>query len=183
MRIVAGKFKSRLIKAPQGQNTGPTSDRVKESLFNILGSKVYNAICLDLFAGSGNLGLEALSRNAKKCIFVDHDLQAIRTIKENIAALQVNDQTKVLYMDYQKALRLLKEPFDLIFLDPPYRYSVLDDILKTLEEKNLLSDDAIIVYESAMHTNIDPDCYLGYEIKKYQYGDTILNLLQKKKEI
>ena len=86
-------------------------------------------------------------------------------------------------MDYQKALRLLKEPFDLIFLDPPYRYSVLDDILKTLEEKNLLSDDAIIVYESAMHTNIDPDCYLGYEIKKYQYGDTILNLLQKKKEI
>ncbi len=183
MRIVAGKFKSRLIKAPQGQNTRPTSDRVKESLFNILGSKVYNAICLDLFAGSGNLGLEALSRNAKKCIFVDHDLQAIRTIKENIVALQVNDQTKVLYMDYQKALRLLKEPFDLIFLDPPYRYSVLDDILKTLEEKNLLSDDAIIVYESAMHTNIDPDYYLGYELKKYQYGDTILNLLQKKKEI
>ncbi len=179
MRIVAGKLKSRQIQAPKGKNTRPTSDRVKESLFNILGMSVCDAHCLDLSARSGNLGIEALSRGAKSCVFVDVDKEAIQTIQNNIKTLQLQADSQIIHADYRQALKRFQTPFDLIFLDPPYRYTIIEELLDEIETKKLLTEKGIIVYESDVDKQIQMDFLRGYQIKKYQYGDTILNIFKK----
>ena len=177
MRIISGKYKSRVIKAPKGQNTRPTSDRVKESIFNILQDKVITANCLDLFAGSGNLGIEALSRQANFCVFVDHDKNAIQVIRENINQLELNKQSKILFLDYKVALKKIDLVFDLIFLDPPYRYEIIFDILKIINERKLLHEKGIVIYESNHENQIKEEQIFDFKVKKYQYGDTIVNIL------
>lgn len=184
MRIVAGIYKSRPIKAPKGDTTRPTSDKVKESMFNIIQHKVYHAKCLDLFAGSGNLGLEALSRGADCCYFVDENVQAIRIVKENIEALKIQEQTKVFHMDYLKALYKFNQPFDIIFLDPPYRYQIIEKIVDVIEKKKLLNEYGLILYESNLENQVgDHQFDEKYQLKKYKYGQTMLNVLLKNENV
>lgn len=180
MRIVGGKFRSRVIKAPNGMNTRPTSDKVKESMFNIINQKIFNAKCLDLFAGSGNLGLEAISRGANYVYFVDHNKNSINIIKENIKTLNVESQCKVFPLDYLVALKNINDCFDIIFLDPPYRYDILNNILKIVEEKNMINEFSIIIYESDKEHQLNDGNFINYTLKKYIYGDTVLNFLTKK---
>ena len=124
MRIIAGKARGRQIEAPEGRNTRPTLDRVRENLFNILQMRIRGASVLDLFAGSGALSLEAISRGAEKAVLCDNDRSANRIQHRNAEALGFSGQTEILLSDWKKAVRLLSdrgETFDLIFLDPPYR--------------------------------------------------------------
>lgn len=179
MRIVAGKFRSRILKAPEGDNTRPSSDKTRESIFNIIAPYVYDANVLDIFAGSGALGIEAISRNAKKATFIDKDLNAINIIKENIKNLKIEDQCEVINDDYTSITSLKGNKYDVILLDPPYKLVVFEEILALIENNNLLSENGVIVYESneanSLKNQID-----GYILKTKKYGIAYVNILFKK---
>ena len=154
MRIIAGSLRSRRLKAPEGVDTRPTLDRVKESLFSILQHRVVSARVLDLYAGSGARSLEALSRGADSAVLVDCAPRACQAIRENIEALGCGDKAKLLRMRDTAALSRLAEEqrqFDLIFLDPPYRMDAAP-ICALIAEKGLLSGDGVIVVEHSRET-------------------------------
>ncbi len=151
LRIIAGKYRHLIIEAPETINTRPTTDRVREALMSALGDSITNAIVLDLFSGSGALGLEALSRGAKKTYFCDNAKLAINTIKKNIVSLKI-DNAEVIMLDYKAALERLKNEnirFDIVFLDPPYKMKeVYEYVRNYLLDNNMLSTNAILVEES-----------------------------------
>ena len=154
MRIIAGEFRSRRLKAPEGMDTRPTADRVKEALFSILGSRVISARVLDLYAGSGALALEALSRGAKSAVLVDCGARACPVIQENIDALGCGGRAKLLRMKDTAAIAALAKQgaaFDLIFLDPPYRMDTAP-VCAALIREGLLSEGGLIVAEHARET-------------------------------
>ena len=135
MRIIAGEARGRQIIAPEGRNTRPTLDRVRENIFNMLQADVPGSRVLDLFAGSGALSLEAISRGAESAILVDSDRKAHMVQKRNIETLRYTERTRVLLCDWKKAVRILQEEgqkFDLIFLDPPYCMTDLNDVFTSL---------------------------------------------------
>lgn len=149
MRIIAGEMRSRRLKAPEGMDTRPTADRVKEALFSILSARLYGARVLDLYAGSGALALEALSRGAQSAVLVDCAGKACQAIRENIAALQCADRAQLLRMKDAAALTALcksGDAFDIVFLDPPYRMDTAP-VCAALADKGLLKRDGVIVVE------------------------------------
>ena len=150
MRIISGLFKGRNIKGYDIEGTRPTMDRVKESMFAMIQNNLKDSICLDLFCGSGNLGIEAISNGAKLCYFVDNNIKAIKTVEENIKNLNIKNNTKLLNYDYKKSLKYFNETntkFDIIFVDPPYDHHVIEKIIKYVDEYNLLNDDGLLVLE------------------------------------
>ena len=180
MKIISGKYKGRNLDGFDIVGTRPTMDRVKESLFATIQNYVDDSIVLDLFSGSGNLGLEALSEGAKFAYLVDHNHKAIKTINKNISTIGITD-TEVLNMDYKKALNYFNDKnikFDLIFLDPPYNTNYIEESLNLIAEFDLLNSDGLIVCES---DNLDriiyPDMYKAVKDKKY--GDKYIVLLKK----
>ena len=147
MRIISGICRGRKLNTLEGDNTRPTADRVKESVFNILGTFVVDRNVLDLFAGSGNLGLEALSRGAASCVFVDSSKAAMRIIEKNIADCRFQDKSKTYLCEFRSAIsRFTKGEFDLIFLDPPYHKNLGIDALNLLSEA--VAEDAIVMLET-----------------------------------
>ena len=153
MRIIAGNERGRRIEAPEGLHTRPTLDRVRENLFNMLQGEVPESRVLDLFAGSGALALEALSRGAAFAVLADRDREAHRTEKRNIEALGFGDRTRTLMSEWEKTLETLRregECFDLVFLDPPYALTDLTDLTERL--KPLLAEDGWIVLEHRADT-------------------------------
>lgn len=180
MRIITGLAKGTRLKAPKGMDTRPTADRVKESMFNILGDIVVDAKVLDLFGGTGNLGLEALSRGAAKAIFIDQNQNSINAIKENINLCKLQGQALVYKMDSFVALgRLAREhyKFNLIFCDPPYNKGLVEKTLTKLEENEILEDEAIIVVEHSKHELITSD-FSNYEVRRSEkYGETIVSFI------
>jgi len=158
MRVISGKYKGLEIKGHDILGTRPTMDRVKESLFANIQQNVKNSICLDLFAGSGALGIEALSMGAKSCYFVDNNPKAIKTVEENIKNLNIKRNTKLLNYDYKKSLKYFNETntkFDLIFVDPPYDYHVIEKIIKYVDEYNLLNDNGLLILEFEKETLLE----------------------------
>ena len=148
MRIIACTARGRKIEAPEGKNTRPTLDRVRENLFNILQMKIRGSRILDLFAGSGALSIEALSRGAESATLVDSDRNANRIQKKNLESLGFAGQAEVMLRDWkQAAAELIRDgrQYDLVFLDPPYRMTDLRDVFTTLEK--LLADDGLVVLE------------------------------------
>ena len=149
MRIIAGEFGSRRIQTPSGIATRPTLDKTRESLFSILSGRLAGASVLDLFAGSGALGLEAISRGAAHADFCDKSRQAAMAIEQNISSLQVGTRTRLLHMDWSQALRNLageSARYDLIFLDPPY-LTDYDPILRGIADYGLLANDGLLIAE------------------------------------
>lgn len=149
MRIISGKNRGRQLKTLEGMNTRPTADRVKESLFNIIYAKVLDAKVLDLFAGSGALGLEAISRGAKSCVFVDSSKEAMAVIKKNIELCGAKDKAEIRNMDYELAMKkslAVNETFDLIFVDPPYGKDISENVLNKIEP--LLADSGTLIIET-----------------------------------
>lgn len=171
MRIIAGTARSRTIEAPKGRDTRPTLDRVRENLFNILQRRVYDARVLDLFAGSGALSLEAMSRGAAHAVLVDRDRQANQVEKLNVEKLGFSDKARILLMDWKQAVALLHGEgvtFDLVFLDPPYAMSDLREVMAEL--KPLLAEDALVIVEhEARVMPVTPDGYLMVDNRKYGY--------------
>ena len=177
MKIISGKYKGRVLKGFDITGTRPTMDRVKESLFGTIQSYVTGSVVLDLFAGSGNLGIEALSEGASFAYLVDSNSKAIKVIKENINNIGITD-IEVIHSDYKEALKSFNNKFDLIFLDPPYNTDYIEKSIKLIEDNNLLNDDGIIVCESdAIDKIIYSDVFK--KVKEKKYGDKYIVLLQK----
>lgn len=173
MRVISGKYKGKKIDGFDIEGTRPTMDRVKESIFGSIQNYVKDSICLDLFAGSGSLGIEALSNGAQSCYFVDNGNIAYKVLENNVDSI---DEEKHLYkMDYQKALQVFKEKnihFDIIFLDPPYALNLINDALKKIKEYSLLAENGIIICEYEQEKIItDFTC-----IKEKKYGSTYVSI-------
>lgn len=169
MRIIAGTARGRTIEAPKGRDTRPTLDRVRENLFNILQRKTWDAKVLDLFAGTGALSLESLSRGAAEAVLVDCDRAAHLCQKQNVQKLGFDGQTRILLMDWQQALRQLAgEKFDLVFLDPPYAMRDLTGVMAALVP--LLAEGATVIVEhEAQVMPSTADGYEMYDSRKYGY--------------
>ena len=173
MRIVGGKYRHRLIIYPDDmEHTRPTKDRIREAIFSALGD-ISNANALDLYAGSGAMGLEALSRGAKKCAFVDVSPIAIKTIKGNLDNLKITSEEYILIKDKDinalERFKTLNQKFDLVFLDPPYEHGQYQQIVDLLISKDLLSEHAVIVVEANRDVDLEN---IEYQKKKdYHYGE------------
>ncbi len=177
MRIISGKYKGKKLDGYDILGTRPTMDRVKESLFGMIQNNIKESICLDLFAGSGSLGLEALSNGCKKCYFIDNNKQVINILNKNIKSL--NDENSIiLNMDYIDALKYFKEnniTFDIIFLDPPYKLNLINNCLELIRDYNLLNDDGIIVCEYETEKIND----IFTLVKERKYGDKFIKIIAK----
>ena len=179
MRVISGKAKGIVLKTPDGMATRPTADRVKEALFSILQFDLPGTRVLDLFGGSGQLGIEALSRDAKSAVFVDEREDACKLIRENLKRSGFQTQGKVVRSDYMAYLRSCKEMFDIILLDPPYAEVFLENALKTITEIDILETGGIIVAERPVNKELPFD-FPGYvRSKDYKYGKTLLTLYRK----
>ncbi len=180
MRIISGESKGRKLVTPKRYSLRPTSDRVKESLFNILGTEVEGRVVLDLFAGTGNLGIEALSRGAKRVIFVEKGRQALRLIQTNIDQLGLGDRSEILPRDVNRAIGILNqrgECFDLILMDPPYEKGLIQRTLMKLSSHPVYHRDSILVIE---HDRREPLPHIldGWNLVRQQkIGDTLLSFL------
>jgi len=182
MRIIAGKFKGRGIKAACGNNTRPTTDKIKENMFNMMGQFFDGGRVLDLFAGSGNLGIEALSRGMDHAIFIDMNINAIKVIKENISKLKLQDQTEVYRNDAFRALHVLAKKevkFDLIFLDPPYGKVSITELLEKIVNHDLLNDDGLMMCEYGEGMTVRYDASILKEIRREVYGTIEILILEK----
>lgn len=168
MRIIAGIYRHRNIVFPSDKTTRPTKDRIREALFSSLGPSVVNAKVLDLFAGSGAYGIEALSRGASSCTFVDLEKEPIQCINKNISDLKI-DNALVVKSDYKEYLKTLSEnQFDLVLLDPPYAMDVCNEIVSYLIDNNIVSKSGIIVVETDKEFIIDETLFR--KVKKFKYG-------------
>ena len=172
MRVISGTLKGKNIEGYNINGTRPTMDRVKESVFSTIQDSIKNSVVLDLFAGSGQLGIEAISNGSKLCYFIDNNKEATNTIKKNIELLNIKDKSIVLNYDYKKSLNYFKDnniKFNIIFVDPPYDYDVLDKVISKILEYNLLEKKGILVIEHTKEIKGDyKDLYL-YKTKKYGY--------------
>ena len=170
MRVIAGKYKSRVLAEFAGEDVRPTSDRAKEALFNILSLKIYGARVLDLFAGSGALGIESWSRGAKEVVFNDCSKDSLAILKKNLTALKIpvnGEEAKLMQSDYLVALGQLKGEFDLIFIDPPYRLEYGRQALEAIAQKGLLSANGIAVYERDRAFEGEIEGLEKYDERKY----------------
>ncbi|MBQ2614994.1 MAG: 16S rRNA (guanine(966)-N(2))-methyltransferase RsmD [Clostridia bacterium] len=178
MRVISGLRRGLKLNAPQGVHTRPTTDRVKESVFNIIQFSFPAERVLDLFAGSGALGIEALSRGAKHCVFVDADMAAFRLVKENLRLARFEEQATVLNQQAERFLSSCNEGFDVIFLDPPYNQGFLKPILDTIVEKSLLNEDGILVIETELGGEEIPPTPFSVK-KSVAYGKTVITILKR----
>lgn len=176
MRVISGIARGRNLKAPRGLKTRPTTDRVKEALFNILGQTIPESSFLDLFAGSGAIGIEALSRGAEKVILVEKDTQALRAIKENLEKTGFSDKARVIPKDVYIALNTLQnEQYDYIFMDPPYLQEHEGKVLSIIDRLGLLKEKGIIVIESSKLDTLPPQMGRISLYREEKYGDTLLS--------
>ena len=189
MRVIAGVARSRRLKSVRGQQVRPTSDRVKESVFAIIGNKIVDARVLDLFAGTGNLGIEALSRGAKFAVFVDNDSRSIRVIKENLVSLGFIEIAEVVLGELPLALKKIKRSevrgqrseetkFDLVFLDPLYLKDYEIKTVQALVENELLNPKAVVVIEHHKKTELPEEIQHLKKVRQQKYGDTVVTFYQ-----
>ena len=179
MRVISGKARGINLKTPEGVLTRPTIDRVKEALFSIINFDIPTSSVLDLFGGTGQLGIEALSRGAKSAVFVDQREDACKLIKENLRRTKLEQDAKVVRMDYLDYLKRCKEKFDIIFLDPPYAEVFLENALKCITEIDILQSGGIIVAERPLGKDLPWD-FEGYtRSKDYKYGKVLLTIYRK----
>ena len=179
MRVITGTARGIQLKTPEGMVTRPTADRVKEAMFSIIHFDIPGADVLDLFGGTGQLGIEALSRGAKTAVFVDAGEAACRLIRENLKRTHLEGQGRVVRSDYQDYLTRCKEKFDIILLDPPYAEVFLENALKQITEIDILKQGGIIVAEHPLGKEL-PWEFQGFERSRdYKYGKTLLTIYRK----
>ena len=179
MRVITGKARGVVLNTPDGALTRPTSDRVKEALFSIIQFELPGASVLDLFGGTGQLGIEAISRGAKNAVFVDAREDACRLIKENLRRARFEKEGRVIRSDYLDYLKRSREKFNIILLDPPYAEEFLENSLKMITEIDILESGGIIVAERPMGKELPWD-FTGFtRSRDYKYGKTLLTLYRK----
>ena len=179
MRVITGTARGVQLKTPEGIQTRPTSDRVKEALFSIIQFDVPGKRVLDLFGGTGQLGIEALSRGAKSTVFVDAGEKACKLIRENLHRCKMDNNAQIIRANYLQYLQTCRDKFGLIFLDPPYAEVFLENALKKITEIDILESGGIIVAERPVGKDLPWD-FTGYSRSKdYKYGNTLLTLYRK----
>lgn len=176
MRIIAGKHRGRILAAFRGDAVRPTSDRVKESLFEILTPRLRGARVVDLFCGSGALGLESLSRGAGYVVFNDSSRESLSLCKKNLAALK--EEGELHCLDYEPCLKILSGKYDIIFSDPPYRTSYTENILRLVAERDLLAESGLVVAESERE-EVAPAGWERVDLRSY--GRTKIAMFQRRK--
>ena len=179
MRVIAGTAGGRRLKELEGMDTRPTTDKVKESIFNILQFDLEGRRILDLFAGTGQLGIEALSRGAKSAVFVDAGEPACRLIRENLRKTKLEADATVIRSDYLAYLKRCKEKFDIIFLDPPYAEVFLENALNCIAEIDILQSGGIIIAERPVGKEIPFELEGFSRSKDYKYGTVLLTVYRK----
>lgn len=190
MRVIGGDLRGRRLTAPRGRTTRPTADRVKESLFNVLATVVPGAAVLDLFAGSGALGIEALSRGAERAVFVESNRSACQVLRQNIAQLGLHDRAEVKQMTVQSALAQLTasgQRFDLLFVDPPYGHGLTGPVLEQLARSSLLGAGATVAVEHDRRQQLPTE--VGAErqslrcVRSLTYGDTAIAIYRRPEDV
>lgn len=176
MRVISGTARGLKLESLDGIETRPTLDRVKEAVFSILFEKTYDALVLDLFAGSGALGIECLSRGAKGCVFVDINQRAADVIKTNVNKARFTDKAHIRVCDYKTYISGCNKKFDLIFLDPPYMAGITESVLEDIKQNNILNEGGIIIVESDAE-NI-PDIQHFKIINNKKYGRVSILILE-----
>ena len=168
MRVIAGSARRLLLKTMDGLDTRPTTDRIKETLFNMLSPYLYDCIFLDLFAGSGGIGIEALSRGAMEAVFVEKNPKAMACIRENLKYTRLDRKALTISSDVMTALYRLEgeKQFDFIFMDPPYNQELEKKVLEYLADSQLLSDEGVIIVEASKDTSFDYLAELGFALIK-----------------
>ena len=179
MRVISGSARGVQLKTPEGMATRPTTDRVKEALFSIIQFNIAGARVLDLFAGTGQLGIEALSRGAVSAVFTDEREAACKLIRENLRIAKLEAFARVICTDYLAYLKQTTEKFDIIFLDPPYADVFLENALKIITEIDILQSGGIIVTERPLGKDLNVDFQGLSRSKDYKYGKTVLTLFRK----
>ena len=182
MRIIAGRARGHKLKSPDGNSTRPTTDKIREAMFSILFDKVIDAKVLDIFAGTGAVGIESLSRGAKKAIFVDQNHRCCDIIEKNLEKTRLNEFASVFCNDSFRAMDMLSkkgDKFDIIFIDPPYFEGYFDRVIEDICDKELLEGDGVIVVEKHLSVEMK-DKYEGLELfKEKKYGEILLCFYRK----
>jgi len=167
MRVIAGTARSLPLKAPNGDNTRPTTDRIKETLFNMIQNEVPGCVFMDLFSGSGAIGIEALSRGAKKAYFIENNKDSLQCIQENIVFTKFTEHAIVIKQDVISALAGIQEKHvDLVFMDPPYKEGYDKKVLQFLAECSFIDSDTLIIVEEAKDTDFSYVSEYGFHIRK-----------------
>lgn len=180
MRVITGSARGVTLKTPQGLSTRPTTERVKEALFSAIQFEIPGAAVLDLFGGTGQLGIEALSRGANRAVFVDMQKSAAGLIRENLRRTRLDNRGAVVQSDYLAYLSRCREKFQIIFLDPPYAEVFLENAIKKISEIDILTDDGIIIAESPKGKELS-GVFPGLRRRKtYYYGITAISIYEKK---
>lgn len=181
MRIIGGEAKNRRIYSPKGSHIRPTSDGIKESLFNML-QELSGKSFLDLFAGSGNVGLEALSRGAAKVVFVEKNAAMVSAIRRNLQELGFNDRYEIVAIEAAKGIRQLQkreERFDFLFADPPYERGFISEIFRCLDEGGLMSQDGLVIIQHSTREDLPgPNAGNFMLTNQRRYGDTFLSFFK-----
>lgn len=178
MRIVSGKYRGRKLNSPKNNDVRPTSDMIKESVFNIIQNNIPDCRFLDLFAGSGAIGIEALSRGAKEVVFVDNNKESLAVVKSNLEL--IGESAKIINKDYSNALAVLQgQAFDIIYIDPPFVFKDIKGILTLIDKYNVLSDTGIVVYESLYESGEKEKPENFVLIKSKKYGTISIDIYSK----
>lgn len=184
MRVITGKYRGRKLNTPENYDIRPTSDKAKEALFSILTNEIYGSRVLDLFSGTGSLGIEALSRGAEYCVFADASRQSLNLVKENLEHCKVEEETRVMAGDYRKILKQLgdrigdglEEAFDIILLDPPYNKGMLEPAFAIIEEGGILAPGGLIVAEHRKEEILPEEMHGFVKAKERRYGVVALSI-------
>lgn len=179
MRVISGSARGVKLKTPDGMLTRPTADRVKEAMFSIIQFDLPGAKVLDLFGGTGQLGIESLSRGAQSAVFVDHQESACKIIRENLNRTKFMNQAKVIRSDYLTYLKSCKDKFDVILLDPPYVEVFLENSLNLITEIDILQSDGIIVTERPVEKPLSLEFSGFSRSRDYKYGNTVVTIFRK----
>lgn len=181
MRIISGHYKGRKLSSTKSLHIRPTTDRVKEYIFNVLHDFPMNKTIVDIFSGSGNLGIEAISRGAHKIVFVDNSFESLDILKKNLDALKIPDQNiQIVKSDAIKFVKKNQIPFDLYFLDPPFKYPELQQLLDTLFNTGYINAESIIVLENEISNPINESSKSYDIIKQKKFGRSLINFIIKK---
>jgi RNA methyltransferase, rsmD family len=172
MRVTAGTLKNRKIKSREGRETRPTLERIKEAIFSIIEDKVVDAKFLDLYSGTGNIAIEALSRGAKRAVMIEQDKEALRIIIDNIDTLGLTNVSRAYKNDVSRAIEILgrkNEKFDIIFLDPPYKENISISTIEKVSENNILAEGGIIISEHSIYEKMPEKIgnFVKYDERNY----------------
>lgn len=182
MRVIAGTARSLPLKTPTGMDTRPTTDRIKETLFNVIQNEVPGAAFIDMFSGSGGIGIEALSRGARKCYFLENDKEALSCIRDNLKFTKFEDRAVILSQDALLSLNhIFEKEIDVIFMDPPYRQELEKQALQILKSMKYVTPDTLIIVEASKETDFAYLDEMGYDLLKEKIYKTNKHLFIRKK--